>query len=238
MAALISQYEDFPLGQNPETGKDSNDQTPEESKNITKIVYGAIGLIILIIFYVVFFSGSGHSAANDKPLEVSTDKPLSSDLTNKSLAKDTNKSSRCGPLENCFTNPKDCACPSDYYCSNESKFCVKPNCGNGKCEPGEYVDTCCTDCGCAYPNCQECDNKTNICSAREVELSDESAIQAVKDYYLNKGKVTDTIIMINSTCAYYQSGPMKQASVSFSDSNDTQIVVITAEGKVAERVFS
>jgi hypothetical protein len=241
MAALISQYEDFPLGSNPKQEQDSSGQTTDESKNITKIVYAAIGLVVIVIIYSVFFSGGSQKTTPENSIDTGglgdlTDKTNLGTSTNKSSAINISKTSSCGPGKNCLKNPSDCKCSSDEYCSNETKKCTKPTCGNGLCEPKEYADTCCNDCSCAYPACQICDNKTQACVVREADITDDSAIEAVKEYYLNQGKTANKIIILNSTCDYSADGPLKQASVSFLDSNYTILAGITDSGKVFELV--
>jgi hypothetical protein len=243
MATLISQYENFPLVSSPEQGQDSGGQNPDESKNITKIVYAAIGLVVIIILYFVLFSGGSHKTTTENSIDTGgsggiVDKAGVIASTNKSSTVSSGKNGKCDNGENCLNNPQECKCNSDEYCSNETKQCTKPTCGNGICEPKEYSDTCCKDCACNYPDCQICDNNTLACVVREVNISDDSAKDAVREYYLNKGKIVDNIIILNSTCDYSENGPLKQAEVSFLDSEYTSLAAITDGGKVFERVLS
>jgi len=197
MMALISQYAEVP-------GESSTQSDPNDdgSKNVTKIIYAAIGIVALLVIYFVFFSGGSRSTEGylsedtqtpsglDNLAEAAVEKPAKADA-----------SADCGASKNCFDNPSVCKCMADEYCSNETKQCAKPVCGNGNCEPNEYKDTCCDDCGCVDGGCQICNSSSHTCYGQESKISDGQAISAVESYLQDKGLMAEAITVKNSVCS-------------------------------------
>lgn len=234
MAELVSQYEDFPTEPNPGLGSDSSDQggeNNEESKNITKIVYVAIGVVVLVIIYLAFFSGGGHSTdvGSSGSGDNSVQSPGGNDDSSASALEDLSKNGLCDPGENCFDNPGECRCRSGEYCANETKNCTAPVCGNGKCEPLEYADTCCDDCSCAHNDCRVCDNSTHACKAPDANISDDAAMEAVTKYYGDKDILVDNVTVKGSVCVNSSSAKYVVAEISRSKSEELRV---TESGEV------
>ena len=102
---------------------------------------------------------------------------------------------KCEPNENCYNCPQDCKCEEGEYCSFEVKKCVKPKCGNGKCEPFESPENCCVDCKCTIPG-EICDPETLRCKMKEINLSDERAIEILKNYLKSLKKEVEEIEVV------------------------------------------
>jgi len=105
-------------------------------------------------------------------------------------SKETCGDGRCSPSENCFDCRKDCLCPDGEYCLLQEKRCVKPVCGNKKCE--YFENDCCIDCGCTEPG-YVCDQTINQCVQGKFTLSDAAVKAAVYSYYKNLGKEVDSV---------------------------------------------
>jgi hypothetical protein len=102
------------------------------------------------------------------------------------------KSSKCGndiceKDENCVKCFQDCKCSSGEYCSQQLNSCVKSECGNNNCEPIEDADNCCLDCDCYMPS-EICNTELNKCEHKEINLTDENAMQIARTYFENDGK--------------------------------------------------
>jgi len=78
-------------------------------------------------------------------------------------------------------------CPAGQYCNQQTGKCVLPNCGNGICEILEDSNNCCKDCFCYKPS-EVCNMETNKCEYKQITLTDERAIELVRDYFENQGK--------------------------------------------------
>jgi hypothetical protein len=215
MAQFISQYTEIP-GEGSSTAETNSEG---ESKNVTKIIYAAIGLVVIVIIYFLFFSGSGHkidksSGDFENP---STGDALAGDAAKNSTPANPKAENSCSSPKNCFDNSAVCKCSADEYCSYETKSCQRAVCGNGKCEPNEYVDTCCEDCGCADNGCQVCNSSSHTCDAVQSKVSDDQAIEAVENYLQNKGMAADSISVEYSVCS--DSKVLKYVLAKISDSN-------------------
>jgi hypothetical protein len=228
MKALTSQYAEFP----GEASQDSG-QNEEESKNITKIIYAAIGIVVIIILYFVFFSGSGRQPDNDYSGSIespSKEDALAGNNAKNSTPAKSETAIKCIPPENCFDNPDVCKCSNGEYCSNETKKCVAAVCGNGKCEPNEYADTCCDDCGCAYKDCSVCSAKVHKCIVPEASISDDVAIGAAQRYFLDKGLAVENISVEGSVC--FNSSVSKLVAAKISGSGQIRELRVLESGEV------
>jgi hypothetical protein len=200
MAALLGQYTEIP----GESSSQTESNSEGESKNVTKIIYAAIGLVVIVIIFFLFFSGNGHKAAKDSSGDLesnSNENGLAGNTAENNVSSKTETDSACNSPKNCFDNPGVCKCNPDEYCSDEIKQCKVAVCGNGKCEPNEYVDTCCEDCGCVDNSCQVCNSSAHSCDAAQSKVSDEPAIDAVESYLEGKGLVAENIYVEYSVCS-------------------------------------
>jgi len=93
----------------------------------------------------------------------------------------------CSEDEGCCL---DCGCPSGSVCDENTRKCmkrgIKPVCGNGICDFGENVNTCCGDCRFCEPG-TFCDETLQMCIVKESGIDNEKAIRQFKIYLLRKG---------------------------------------------------
>jgi len=199
MPLLVNQYTDYPVDNPNEPISEPTAEKPKESKNISKYIYVAIGVLALVIIGLVILSTSKSLEIDDTVNDNSggSDNPDVSGDTNKTSAVGKNETSNpaadiskngiCDPQENCFDNPEVCKCKADEYCSDK-KECLKPECGDLFCEigGGESEATCCIDCKCTIPG-QMCNSETKACEEAKMNLTSERAIEIIKSYFSAQG---------------------------------------------------
>jgi len=230
MALLCGQY-----GESSRTPSEGSSGHEGPSKNVIKLVYAAIGIVLLVIVYFAFFSGPNtlgtdfDSGINTGNPDTSGEVPETGGNTEKLVSLSGN--GWCDPQENCADNPKDCICLSGEYCSSEAKKCIKPVCGDGTCGAKEYPSTCCQDCGCTHPACETCDATSGVCKVKEPSISDDSVIEAVRNYYQGKGVSVAGLGILGSSCAYMNE-TVKLVEVNVSGSDVQERVGVTESGNV------
>ncbi len=98
----------------------------------------------------------------------------------------------CGRDENCF-DCGDCRCTVGKYCSPTEKVCLRPVCGNSRCESLESPSSCCIDCFCSNPG-EECNAETKKCEPIKLLLTEERAKELIESYYRLQG---ETVVSMN-----------------------------------------
>lgn len=91
--------EDYPPQVSPP--QESGSQGQDESKNTKKIIYVVIGILVLIIFCLIFFGSGNRESITGVPGD-----------------------GKCAIEENCLDQPDDCKCRAGTVCSSETKKCV------------------------------------------------------------------------------------------------------------------
>jgi hypothetical protein len=95
MAVLSDQYREYPDYPTQEPiFEPSESQSNSEPKDIKKYLYGAIGLVVIIIIAIVFFSSGEPAGFGDS------------------------ERAGCGFGKNCFEHPDECGCGEGYVCNN------------------------------------------------------------------------------------------------------------------------
>ncbi len=136
----------------------------------------------------------------------------------------------CDVSENCWDHQKDCKCDKGEFCSKEEKKCVKPECGNGKCEQYENSYTCCLDCECILPG-EFCNEDTKKCETPEMKLSDEKALEIAKKYF--EDKEIDAGSAVVGRVSAYNEELIKVVNVPISHGRFLSVGV-TEDGRVIE----
>lgn len=186
MLSSINQYTEPPIDMpNQPIPEPQAEKPKQESKGISKYIYLAIGLIILaIIVYFLFFSGSGQTNTNNPIDNGEGNDNLSNNNEPTNTTPDLSKNGICDHQENCFDNPSECRCKDNEYCSDVTKACTETSCGNKVCETdgGESEQTCCLDCTCTIPG-QMCNAQTKACEVAKMNLTSDRAIEVLKAYF-------------------------------------------------------
>jgi len=136
----------------------------------------------------------------------------------------------CDVSENCWDHPKDCKCDDGEFCSIDEKVCVKPVCGNSKCEQYENQQNCCNDCKCILPG-EYCNEVSNKCEIKSMELSDEDAVKYANDYFEDKGMYAENIEVTG--ISGYNDEPVKMVKVQVSEGY-VLYVGVTESGEIID----